>query len=394
MSPTEESVRDASGEDDRKQFQKYGDPVRDGSLAGHGAQTLFSSREGSVAPFRRAARRMCSGPFAIQHLVVIVVACEQFVGRCGLANALGRAECAGYPSHNAREPAVRRLTERNGHRGVRHSAIPAYPGWRARRDTEQRHPPDRVSGPVVRRRDGRCFARNQWSDEAAQLKSRDPPAGNPISTAKWQIKPECAQLSYCADDTCAIPISCDDLTVAKSRDLRGSRRELALVFGDSWKTAHEAASALGRPTGSIFGVLRRMHADGLLISDSDPDPPTRGTQYRLSDNATEMLANVLSEESGVGVLERGQRVLLVQRTKGLRRPAKVMSDSRAAGLVVWGAELPEGWLLVMSDDVDPFRAQRLVADLERVGCVCRQAPVDAILPGQSLRERAEQLIQK
>jgi hypothetical protein len=137
-----------------------------------------------------------------------------------------------------------------------------------------------------------------------------------------------------------------------------------------------------------------MHSDGLLISDSDPDPPTRGTQYRLSDNATEMLADVLSEESGVGILEPGQRVLLVQRTKGLRRPAKVLSESHAAGLIAWGAELPDGWLLVVSEDVDPFRVQNLLAALERVGCKCRQSPVDAILAGQPLRKRAEQLIAK
>jgi hypothetical protein len=182
--------------------------------------------------------------------------------------------------------------------------------------------------------------------------------------------------------------------MAQTRDLRGSRRELAVVFGDSWKTAHEAASALGRPTGSIFGVLRRMHADGLLVSDSEPDPPTRGTQYRLSENATEMLAEVLAEESGVGILEPGQRVLSIHRTKGLRRPAMVLSESHAAGLITWGAELPDGWLLVMSEDVDPFRVQRLLTGLERAGCVCRQAPVDAVLAGQPLRDRAEQLVEK
>ena len=149
--------------------------------------------------------------------------------------------------------------------------------------------------------------------------------------------------------------------------------------------------ALGRPTGSIFGVLRRMHADGLLISDCDPEPPTRGTQYRLSENATEMLADALSEQNGVGHLTLGQRLLMVERKKSRLAATQVLTESSSAGIIAWAAELPSGWLLVISADADPFRVQSLCTEFERAGCRCQDAPVDAVLAGPLLRERAATL---
>ncbi len=179
--------------------------------------------------------------------------------------------------------------------------------------------------------------------------------------------------------------------MAHVRDLRGSRRELAIAFGDGWKTAHEAANAMGRPTGSIFGVLRRMHAEGLLIADSDPHPPTRGTQYRLSDDATEALHVSLSEESGVGQLAAGQRLLVVERKKARLAATRILTESESTGLIAWGAELPSGWLLAMDPDADSFRVQVLAGAFERAGCRCYEAPVDAVLPGSQLRKRAARI---
>jgi hypothetical protein len=180
--------------------------------------------------------------------------------------------------------------------------------------------------------------------------------------------------------------------MTQTKDLRGSRRELAVVFGDAWKTPHEVAIALGRPTGSIFGVLRRMHADGLLVSDCDPETPTRGTQYRLSDVASEMLADAPAQVAGVGRLAAGQRLMIVERRKARRPPARVLMDSSTAGLIAWAAEMPDGWVLVMTADADPFRIQRLAVALEKAGCRCREAPVDSVLDGPLLRERASTLL--
>jgi DNA-binding PadR family transcriptional regulator len=179
--------------------------------------------------------------------------------------------------------------------------------------------------------------------------------------------------------------------MAHVRDLRGSRRDLALVFAEGQKTAHEAAKAMGRPTGSIYGVVRRMHADGLLVADSDPDPPTRGTQYRLSPEASDVLRDSLGERAGVGQLLRGQRLLIVERKQDRVRAASVLATSASAGIIAWGAELSSGWLIVIDADVDPFRIQRLCMAFERAGCRCREGPVDAVLAGSLLRERATTL---
>ena len=60
-----------------------------------------------------------------------------------------------------------------------------------------------------------------------------------------------------------------------ARDFQGSRLALALIFGGRRLTLYEVAKALGKPSGSVQGLLRRMVADGLVLADSDP--PVRGT---------------------------------------------------------------------------------------------------------------------
>src|SRR4051812_28493782 len=107
------------------------------------------------------------------------------------------------------------------------------------------------------------------------------------------------------------------------RDLRGSRRELAMVFADGPKTAHEASKQLGKPTGSIFGVLKRMHADGLLVGDTDE--PTRGTQYTLADSGRELLRDAASHEHALGVLADGQQLLLVDRPNDVISVQRIFS---------------------------------------------------------------------
>ncbi len=179
--------------------------------------------------------------------------------------------------------------------------------------------------------------------------------------------------------------------MAYVRDLKGSRRDLAVVLSDDWRTAHEAAEAMGRPTGSIFGVLRRMHADALLKADTDPEPPTRGTQYRLSDVGQEALRQALAEEGQVGQLTEGRRVLFIELRKNLASAAKVLGDRMNAGLIDWGAELPTGWLLTLVEGADPHRVRLLRTALEQAGCRCRDIHIDALVTGSLLRKRAERL---
>src|SRR4051794_2247460 len=151
-----------------------------------------------------------------------------------------------------------------------------------------------------------------------------------------------------------------------ARDLRGSRRDLAVVLSGGWKTAHEAANELGRPTGSIFGVLRRMHADGLLKADTDPDPPTRGTQYTLTSDGADALRAAQSE-SVVGRLIEGQRLLVIEYRETLDEPSKILAGPIAAGLVDWGAEVASGWLLALAEQVEHHRVRSLIRELERAG---------------------------
>lgn len=137
-----------------------------------------------------------------------------------------------------------------------------------------------------------------------------------------------------------------------------------------------------------------MHSDGLLISDCDPDPPTRGTQYHLTDLATELLGAEPYDEDGVGHLRRGQRLLIVERREGRRRATQVLTEGSSAGIIAWGAETPSGWVLAIAGNVDPFRVQDLSTDFEDAGCRCQEGSIDAVVPGSLLRERAKKLMER
>jgi DNA-binding PadR family transcriptional regulator len=179
--------------------------------------------------------------------------------------------------------------------------------------------------------------------------------------------------------------------MAQARDLKGSRRDIAVALSDDWRTANEVAKMLGKQTGSIFGVLRRMHADGLLTADSDPDPPTRGTQYRLTALGLEALREALADAGYVGQLAEGGRLLFVERRKGLLPASEVLASKVGAGLVEWAAELPSGWLLALVDGADAHRVHLLQGELEQAGCRWHDLHVDALVTGAMLRQRAESL---
>jgi DNA-binding PadR family transcriptional regulator len=180
-----------------------------------------------------------------------------------------------------------------------------------------------------------------------------------------------------------------------ARDLKGSRRDLAIVFSEGQRTAHEAAKQLGRPTGSIFGVLQRMHAEGILAADSDPGPPTRGTQYALSAMGQDLLRAALPDESdAIGRIEPGQRMLVVRRLGRLTEASEVLAGAKGNGLVDWGSELPDGWLLTLVENADRHRLDVFVTALERARCECRELTVDTLYTGTRLRDRARSLIEQ
>lgn len=173
-------------------------------------------------------------------------------------------------------------------------------------------------------------------------------------------------------------------------ELNGSRRDIALALRDDWKTPHEVARDLGRPTGSLFGVLRRMHGDGLLKADSDPDPPTRGTQYRLSARGEAALDATLAIDANVGSLTENLRLVIVARKK-LKPAAQVLASPVSAGVIAWAAELPDGWLLALEPGVDNYRVQTLLSAFEDARCRCWETSIQSLVNGQLLRSRAEAL---
>jgi DNA-binding MarR family transcriptional regulator len=164
-----------------------------------------------------------------------------------------------------------------------------------------------------------------------------------------------------------------------------------VLTDDRWLTAKELARARGVQTGSIFGTLRRMHADRWVEADSDPDPPTRGTQYRITSLGRTLLEAALAEEQPPGQLELDQDVVIVEQGKRGRRIdfERIVHDVKLSGRIAWAATLGWGWLLVFEAGVNELDVTRLVVALEGAGFRCRVAQPRSLLSGAALREQAE-----
>jgi DNA-binding PadR family transcriptional regulator len=172
-----------------------------------------------------------------------------------------------------------------------------------------------------------------------------------------------------------------------------------MVFSDGgWRTTQEVARARGVKAAVVFGTLRRMHADRWIEADCDPDPPTRGTQYRLTKLGRELLDAALAEERRVGELSDGQWLLLVEE-QGLDEDRtlefhRAMKDPQLSGSLAWGAPFGWGWLLAFDSDARKFQRDELAIELGRAGFRCREARLDELLTGARLRERAVAHIEK
>jgi DNA-binding PadR family transcriptional regulator len=175
-------------------------------------------------------------------------------------------------------------------------------------------------------------------------------------------------------------------------ELKGSRRELATVLADGrWSTAYETARAMGKPTGAIFGLLRRMHTDGLLEADSET--LTRGTQYRLTHKGSVALEEALAEEPAIGQLTADQWLLVVAHTDQTRLTdfQHVVARTTHSGGIGWGVGLGWGWLLAFDPGSEAFAVERAVAAFEEAGFRCRYAQAVVLLSGNEIRSRAATL---
>lgn len=150
-------------------------------------------------------------------------------------------------------------------------------------------------------------------------------------------------------------------------------------------TASEIAATLDRPTGSFFGVLRRMVADGLLVASTGT--PTRGTKYSLSRDVRELLSAMDREAAAIPAVRANQQLVLVDRPESVTAVQRVLAQEWISGLVAWAAETQGGWLLAL-DAESSFPANRLGAALEAAGARSRPLRIDDVLAGAELRDRA------
>jgi DNA-binding PadR family transcriptional regulator len=171
-----------------------------------------------------------------------------------------------------------------------------------------------------------------------------------------------------------------------ARDFHGSRLALALVFSGAQLTLYEIAKALGKPSGSVQGLLRRMVADKLVIADSEP--PTRGTLYELNPEALAALEEAAEGTRQPGLLLRGQRLLSVRGDKGRSLAMRLLEPVAISGAVSWVAEtnFADELLLAINPDADDLQIHTLVVAFEDAGFSCSEALVANVRSAHELRE--------
>jgi DNA-binding MarR family transcriptional regulator len=171
-----------------------------------------------------------------------------------------------------------------------------------------------------------------------------------------------------------------------AHDFQGPRLALALVFGYARLTQYEVAKALGKPSGSVHGLLRRMVADGLVLADSDP--PTRGTLYELNPEARAALEEAAEGVQTPGLLERHQRLLHVRGDQGRREIMRLLDSTALSGAVGWVAQtnVANELLIAMNPAADDDLVDTLVYAFEDAGFECREGLVSSVMSASELRE--------
>jgi DNA-binding MarR family transcriptional regulator len=160
-----------------------------------------------------------------------------------------------------------------------------------------------------------------------------------------------------------------------------------LVLGYAQLTQYEVAKGLGKPSGSIHGLLRRMVADGLVLTDSDP--PTRGTLYELNPEARQALEEAAEGIQTPGLLERHQRLLTVRGGRGRREVMRLLDSIDLSGAVGWVAQTnaADELLIAMNPEADENQVNTLVVAFEDAGFECREGLVASIMSARELREQ-------
>lgn len=172
-----------------------------------------------------------------------------------------------------------------------------------------------------------------------------------------------------------------------ARDFHGSRLALALIFGGRRLTLYEVAKALGKPSGSVQGLLRRMVADHLVLADSDP--PVRGTLYELNPEAVSALEEAAESSQPPGLLTDNQRLLAVSGEQGRAEVMGVLDSMALSSAVGWVAQTGAAGdlLIAINPTASDDHINTLVLALEEIGLGCREGVVTRLLSAKDLRDR-------
>jgi hypothetical protein len=98
------------------------------------------------------------------------------------------------------------------------------------------------------------------------------------------------------------------------------------------------------------------------------------------------------ETVATGAVTSGQQLLLVEPSAGMAAVQRVLAQDWITGLVAWAAEVCGGWLLAV-DAESSYPLQRLMMALEEAGAASRSLPVNGVLSGDELRDRASWLLE-
>jgi hypothetical protein len=163
---------------------------------------------------------------------------------------------------------------------------------------------------------------------------------------------------------------------------------VALAFADGPRTLYEAAKALGKPTGSIYGLVQRMLADELLLADSDP--PVRGTMYELNPAFREALEHSAQGDHIPGVLVRNQRTLTISGGPDRMTAMEILARPTLSGAVAWTARTDSGsgMLLAMATDAEDVQVDRLYAALTKAGFSCQEGVIGQVTTAAEIRAHA------
>jgi hypothetical protein len=174
---------------------------------------------------------------------------------------------------------------------------------------------------------------------------------------------------------------------APTRSLSGSRRALALAFGDERRTLNEVAKRLGKSTSSIYSLAQRMLAEGILKAEDDP--PTRGTHYWLADDALPLLEIAANQTPPPGMLLEGQRFVFVWGNTASVAVQGLLADRFLEGVLAWVAEVDGGLLLAVLPETGRNEVQRLATAFNAAGLEGSYGRIGEFIAPKDLRAEAK-----